>query len=94
MFYGVAGRTGDADTVIAEIGRGAGGRYVSPFHIALVHLGARRFASALEHLERSVAMRESFFCTMHFDPLFDPVRGDSAFQALLARMNLGEAAIS
>jgi tetratricopeptide (TPR) repeat protein len=90
--YGAAGRLGDADAVIAEIEQGAPERYVSPFQIALVHVGARRHETAIEYLESSLAARESFFPSMHFDLIFEGLRPMPQFRALLKRMNLDRSA--
>jgi TolB-like protein/tetratricopeptide (TPR) repeat protein len=88
--YGRAGRVADVDRVLEEIERGAPGRWVSPLHLAMGHLGAGRVEEALDRLEDGVRARESFFPSTHFDSLFDPVRGSERFQALLRAMNLAE----
>ncbi len=86
--YGAAGRIADADSVIAEIRESSPERYVSPFHVALVHLGAGRHDIAIEHLESSVDARESFFPSMYFDLIFESLRPVPEFRALLKRMDL------
>lgn len=86
--YGRAGRGDDAERVLEEIAQGKKG-YVSPFHLAIPEIGLGRKSAALSSLERSLDARESFFGTMHFDPSFDPIRGDPGFERLLARMKLG-----
>lgn len=86
--YGAAGRKADADSVIAEIGQGSGGRYVSPFHVALVHIGAQRNDAAVGKLAASVDARESFFASLNDDRIFDGLRSMPRFRTLLGRMNL------
>jgi serine/threonine-protein kinase len=92
--YARAGRVADADRVLQEIERGAPGRWVSPFHLAMGHLGAGRLEKTFDLLEAGVQARESFFPSMYFDPMLDPLRGSERFRALLRAMNLPEPGLS
>jgi TolB-like protein len=86
--YGRAGRRDDARSVAAELedARGQGGG--SAFHSALPLAALGRSAEALDLLEEAVDRRESFFTTTHFSSLFEELRAEPRFAALVRRMGL------
>ena len=88
MVYGLglAGRTEEAREKLGEID--AGGGYVSPSSWAVAYLGLGDYPQALAWLERAVNERSSLIVWMKVEPMFDPVRRDPKFQALLERMRL------
>ncbi len=83
---GIAGQTAEATERLAEIG--AGGGYVSPSSWAVAYLGLGDRAQALTWLERAVDDHSSLIVWMKVEPMFDPVREDPRFQALLDRVRL------
>jgi predicted Zn-dependent protease len=58
---------------------------------ALVHVSLGENARALDLLEKSYDRREPDLPFVKFDPRFGPVRADTRFQALLARLRLSTA---
>ena len=83
---GVAGRTSDAQQRLAEIDPGGG--YVSPSSWAVAHLGLGDRDQALTWLERAVEDHSSLVVWMKVEPMFDPVRDDPRFEALLKTVGL------
>jgi hypothetical protein len=63
-------------------------RYVGSFSKALVWLGLGEKNKALENLENAYLERESLMATLKVWPLFDSLRPEPRFQALLKKMNL------
>lgn len=86
--YAVAGRTADARRILQEVLAPPSGRIVSPLAAALVHLGLGGKQEALRWLARAVDERATYVASIQVDPMFDPLRRDARFTALLARMNL------
>jgi len=86
--YGRAGRVDEADAVVRELEAARGERHVSPYHLSLPLAGAGRAGEALDRLEEAVKGRESFFASTHFSRMFDGVRDDPRFTALVRTMGL------
>ncbi len=80
-----------ARAILAQLTSPQPGRKVSKVAIAIVHLGLGQQENAFSALEQAVAERDISFVTTASlipDPLFDPLRGNPRFAALLERMNL------
>jgi serine/threonine-protein kinase len=58
--------------------------------VALVHFALGDTDIGFEWLERSLDRPSFFYYLLKVDPLFDDVRGDPRFQAILRKMGLGE----
>ena len=86
--YAAAGRPAEARRVLKELMADARGHTVSPFAVALVHLGLGGKDEALHWLSRAVDEHATYVASIRVDPLFDPLRQDPRFARLLARMNL------
>jgi hypothetical protein len=56
----------------------------------LVHFALGDTDIGFEWLERSLDRPSFFYYLLKVDPLFDDVRGDPRFQAILRKMGLGE----
>jgi TolB-like protein/Tfp pilus assembly protein PilF len=86
--YGRAGLATRARAVLSELQRRARTQHVSPFAFALGHAGVGDVDRAVDALEASYRDREWYLCVLKTEPIFDPLRGDPRFQALLRRLNL------
>jgi serine/threonine-protein kinase len=64
-------------------------RYVSPGLIAQIHAGLGESDEALRWLERALAVRAADVAWLGVRPIFDLLRPDPRFQALLARVGVG-----
>jgi hypothetical protein len=62
--------------------------YWTPLQLALGHMGLGDTESAARMLTRAADEGDPLMVWLHLLPLFDPLRDDPAFQALIRRMNL------
>jgi len=84
--YGKVGRTEEFARVFGELEATAAGRFLSPLHLSLALAGAGRIDEAIAHLDAALEQRDSFFASIHFAPLCDPLRGHPGFGAALKRI--------
>jgi tetratricopeptide (TPR) repeat protein len=63
-------------------------RYVGPFFRALVWTGLGETNKALENLEKAYEARDSWMAWLKVWPVFDSLREEPRFQAVLKKMNL------
>ena len=63
---------------------------VDPAPLAWAHLGMGHREEALRWLEKAYGQHSNGMATLKVEPLYDPVRNDARFQALLRRVGLGE----
>jgi tetratricopeptide (TPR) repeat protein len=86
--YAKAGKREEAQRVIEDLQRSPGERRVSPFHLALVHIGLGENDRAIELLEKSFEERTERLVWLRADPRFDPLRLDPRFNDLLRQIGL------
>ena len=82
-----AGRTAEAQGILAELLARADAIYVSPAALALANLGLGNAGPALDWLERAHADRRGWLAYLCVNPVFDPLRAEPRFQALVERMD-------
>ncbi len=92
--YALGNRTAEARRVIEELSELATRRHVSSTCFAIVHLGLGETERALEWLEAGAARREPALIALKVHPVYDSLRGEARFQALLRRIGLGSAVFS
>ncbi|MFQ5664685.1 MAG: tetratricopeptide repeat protein, partial [Terriglobia bacterium] len=85
--YAVAGRRTQARQMLAELTQRARERYVSPYDIALVHIGLGENERAFELLNQAVQERSSRFVNLKVHPRLDTLKSDPRFEQLLRRMD-------
>ena len=84
--YAQAGQRDEALKLLAQMDELATKRYVGAWSFAIVHLALGEKEKAIDELERAFRERGDPFITfIKVSPLFDPLRGDPRFQALLAK---------
>ena len=88
--YAAAGKKAEAQKVIDQLKELSKQRYVSPFGIAIIYAGLNDKDQAFEWLERAYDQRGSYMTLLKVDTVFDNLRPDPRFKALLKRMNLPE----
>ncbi len=86
--YAVSGRQGEAMKVLGELERRSRREYVSPYHIALVHLALGDKDRAFAWLERAYQDRYWMMAFLKVDPRLDPLRSDPRYTDLLHRSSL------
>jgi eukaryotic-like serine/threonine-protein kinase len=86
--YGRAGRRGDATALLFQIETAVKHTYVPPFTFALVYAGLDDWDAAFVWMDRAVDARDPLIMPIRTLPIFDPIRGDPRFAALLEKMNL------
>lgn len=86
--YGVSGKKKEARDVLARLNELSKGKYVSPYNVALIHLGLGERDRAFEWLRRADEERASSVIFVTIDPRLDPLRSDREFTELLQRVGL------
>ena len=77
--YATAGDTERAKETLNELNEQAKQKYVSPFSIAIVHLGLGETDQALSRLEDAYNERSDTMAILNVYPLLDPLRSDPRF---------------
>jgi tetratricopeptide (TPR) repeat protein len=81
---GSAGRRDEAIKALAELKERG---HITPLYLALIYIGLGEKDKAFEWLERSYEERDSWIIWL-ISPLYDRIRSDPRFTALLKKMNL------
>lgn len=81
-----AGNRAGAERILAELRKRSSVQYVPPISRALILLGLGRKAEAVAALEQAVDDHSTSMVYARVDPIFDPLRADPAFQALLTHI--------
>jgi TolB-like protein/Tfp pilus assembly protein PilF len=85
--YAKMGDTQKARAILADLRRPHPGMYLSPYNLALVHLGLGEIDDALRELERTYEARDGYnIAFINVDPMLEPLRSDPRFQALAAKV--------
>jgi eukaryotic-like serine/threonine-protein kinase len=87
---GVSSHRAEATAVLNELTRRAGQSYVSPVRIAQIHLGLGDRDQALAWLGRAVEQYATEVAWFGVHPMFDELRSEPAFVALLERTGLAQ----
>jgi adenylate cyclase len=86
--YGFAGMKDEALKILERLDGQSKDRYVGPLFRSMVWTGLGEKDKALEDLEQAYLGKESAMAWLEVWPIFDPLRPDPRFQALLKEMNL------
>jgi eukaryotic-like serine/threonine-protein kinase len=84
----LAGRLDRAREILATLEELSTHRYVSPYHLAYVYTGLGQHDRAMDLLETAFEQRAGAIYGVRGSFLFEPLRSDPRFHALLRRMNL------
>jgi tetratricopeptide (TPR) repeat protein len=84
--YALAGKTGAARKMLRQLTEQAGSRITAAPLIAHIHLGLGETEKAMEWLRKGVEERSYWMTMLKVDPVYDPIRSDPRFQALLKRV--------
>ena len=86
--YGLVGRKADARRVQRALEERGRDRYLSPYHLAVVHAGLGETDAAFLRLDEAFRERAPVLFHAKVEPLLTPLRSDPRFQDLLRRMAL------
>jgi len=86
--YARAGKIKEAREILNEIKEGSKKEYVSPVILAAVHGELGEYDIAFDLLEKGYAGRDNRMNLLKVDPIFDPLRSDPRFTALLKKIGL------
>ncbi len=88
LVYALArgGQRRAAEQEVEELKTRAQTEHIPPFAFAIAYTGLGDFDSAFTWLDRGVAQRDELLAANLFDPLFDPLRGDSRYLELVHQL--------
>jgi tetratricopeptide (TPR) repeat protein len=86
--YGVAGKRAQAKLVLRELHAQSARTYVSPWDVAIVHIGLGENDEAFGWLEKAYRERSADCIALKVEPMYDPLRSDPRFQDLMRRIGL------
>jgi TolB-like protein/Tfp pilus assembly protein PilF len=84
--YAISGNRPKAEEMLRELEEMAKGQYVSSTAFADIHLGLGEKEKALDWLEKSYQDQESACWYLKVDPIYDSVRNEPRFQALVQKV--------
>jgi tetratricopeptide (TPR) repeat protein len=85
--YGAAGDRARALATLEELKKKAVHGYVPPFNLAIVYLGLGDLERAMDLLEQASADDSQWMMYLKVDRIFDPLRANPRFIALLKKEN-------
>jgi serine/threonine-protein kinase len=86
--YARQGKTDEAQKVLARLREQAKSQYVSPYAFAVVLTALGDKAHAIDELEHGYDDTGFYISLIKVDPLFDPLRGDPRFEALVRKVTI------
>jgi serine/threonine-protein kinase len=89
--YAVARQREEALKVLEKLNELAKERYVSPYNIALLHLGLGDKDQAFDWLQKAAQDHSEWFAYLKVDPRLEPIRTDPRYLNLLRHLKLGPA---
>jgi TolB-like protein/Tfp pilus assembly protein PilF len=88
QIFALSGDRDGARGVLARLEARARERHIPATCFAVVHIGLGETKRALDWLERGCAEQEMSLSPLGVHPIYDPLRGEARFQALLKRVRL------
>jgi TolB-like protein/Flp pilus assembly protein TadD len=88
--YAKIGRKDEALAILKqlrELRESSKQRYVSPYNLALIHIGLGQKEEAIQLLEETYEERDGYnIAFLKVEPMLDPLRGDPRFEALVHKV--------
>ena len=88
--YAVSGDRTKAEQALRELEQLAKGQYVSPTAFVTTYLGLGETAKALDWLEKAYEQQDSACWYLKIDQIYDGVRNEPRFQAVLKKIGLDQ----
>ena len=85
--YGMSGDRARAMATLRELKKMSPGGEVAPFNLALVSLGLGDRTRALDYFEQAYAASSESLAWLKVDRIYDPLRSEPRFMALMKRLN-------
>jgi tetratricopeptide (TPR) repeat protein len=85
--YAMAGRRDEAHAVLSQLNALSSQKYVSPYDLAMLHVGLKEDDAAFAWLQKAFEQRSLWMGYLNVEPQLDPLRSDPRFQDLLRRMS-------
>jgi serine/threonine protein kinase/tetratricopeptide (TPR) repeat protein len=85
---GMSGRRAEAEALLRELEEARAAGYVSPVAFAILHIGLGNLQEALDWSERAYDERRGWVAYVNVNPMFDPLRAEPRFAALVRKMRL------
>ena len=86
--HALVGNRAEAQKFLTKLKTNASQRYVSPYFIALVHIGFGEIDQAFQWLETAYEHRSDWLVHLKIEPALDPLRSDARFVNLIRRVGL------
>jgi DNA-binding winged helix-turn-helix (wHTH) protein/TolB-like protein len=86
--YAMSGSKNEARKILKGLDELSKKKYVSPFPLAVAYTGLGDYDRAFEELEKAQAERSWAMGMLRVNPVFDGLRSDKRFTALIRRVNL------
>ena len=83
-----SGKRAEAEQLLRELVESQGQGYISPVAFAILHIGLGNSAAALDWAERALDERRGWLAYVNVNPMFDPLRTEPRFSALVRKMRL------
>ena len=88
--YAAAGQRDNAQKILDDLNTVSTQEYVSPFAVAQIYLGLGDREQALEWLQKAYKARSPWITTLVVSRIFDSIRGDPRFAALVKKIGLNQ----
>lgn len=79
-------RKDEARAILKSLSAAARKTYVPPSHLALIETALGNHDQAFAHLESALSVRDARLALLKIDPMWDDLRSDPRFDAILRRM--------
>ena len=83
-----SGKRAEAEQLLQELEAERQRGYVSPVAFAILHIGLGNHSAALDWTERAYDERRGWLVYVNVNPIFDSLRKEPRFSALIERMGL------
>ena len=81
--YAAAGRIKEATATLDRLEQMSAHGYVSPYHLAIIHLHLGNREQAIAQLKQAAELKDAWLVWLGVEPQWDPLRGEPAFEAIL-----------
>src|SRR5215510_13957908 len=88
--YALSGDRTQAQKLLEKLKDDSRRNYVSPYWLAIIHLGLNEVSKTFECLQKACDERNAWLIYLNVNPLFDSIRSDRRFEQLLERVRLRE----